>query len=292
MQWSLGNLAVAKTGHVQATFTAPSSPPPRLLIDAKLRDSAGKLLAHASDVKTVESFPTFAYSISTQHDTATPGERVPLAITLTNLTNSDQTASIRFEVPKFSSIGNYDPGDLYSFSSVNVATGASTTISVAPEIASGTNTPPDGTIVNFVVRDFDRGATVSRSIVTQSSPVMDLKLSTPGGTVASGKSFSYSLAYQNRSAATITGTTLTLAVPPGATFSSADGGGKLVNGVVRWALGSTAAGATAKVQAKFIAPTTSNAALLMDARLLDASNNLLARASDVKTIRDFPHVLV
>jgi hypothetical protein len=288
VQWSLGNLADALNGQVKVTFTAPQSTHTPMLLEAKLRNAANQVLAHASEVKTVVASPAFSYALSTQNDTARPGESVPYTITITNLTNSTQSSNLSLVVPNHAAIGGYRPGRTYEYGSLSLPAGASRSVTFTPTIYGSADTPPDGAIINFVVRDHERGAAVSRRIVVQSEPKADLKLSTKSGTVSPGGVFSYVLTYHNSGITAVAGTRLELPVPKGAVFVAANGGGKLVNGVLSWGLGDTAPGATYKVQADFKAPASDLSALLFHAQLLNGSNQILAEASEIKSIQAFP----
>ena len=86
---------------------------------------------------------------------------------------------------------------------------------------------------------------------------------------------------------------LSLPVPVGASFVSADGGGVLgTDGVVRWTLSTLAASATGEVHLNLKASTTTGArsALLLEAAWRDSGSQILAQASDTKAIYAVPAV--
>ena len=145
-------------------------------------------------------------------------------------------------MPNHLSLGNYDPGSTYYFSTTSIAAGASGTIRFAPTIASGGSAPANGTMIELVMRDLARAITFSRSIEVQSARQEELKLSTSEGTVAPGKDFIYTLAYHNGRPSPISGAKLRLPIPTGANFVSAEGGGAVSAGSVMWSLGTLVAG--------------------------------------------------
>jgi hypothetical protein len=84
---------------------------------------------------------------------------------------------------------------------------------------------------------------------------------------------------------------LSLPVPVGASFVSADGGGLLgTDGVVRWTPSALAAGATGEVHLNLKTSTTTGArpALLVQAAWKDGGSQILAQASDAKVIYAVP----
>ncbi|RYD25564.1 MAG: DUF11 domain-containing protein, partial [Verrucomicrobiaceae bacterium] len=286
--WVLGDLAASRTGHVHVRFSAPAVSSPAMQLEARLLDATGQTVTQASDLKSMASAPVFSYTVTTQSDTVRPGERVPFTVTVTNLTNSTQSTTLSLAIPNYSSIGGYTSGDNYPVDTLSVAAGASCTTSFGAVIASGASTPSDGTVLNFAIRDTFRGTGVSRPVVVRSTGAPALKMSSTGGTVAKGGAFSYTLTYNNLGSTAILGASLTLDLPVGATFVSADAGGTVVGDKVVWLLGDTPPGTLFKVKADFTADETSKGPLLMDARLLNASDDLLARASDSKTVQDTP----
>jgi hypothetical protein len=80
---------------------------------------------------------------------------------------------------------------------------------------------------------------------------------------------------------------LSLPLPIGASFVSANGGGDLgTDGVVRWTLSSVPAGASGDVDVTLKAPTTSvaHAPLLIAAAFRNSAGQILAQVSDAKVV--------
>jgi hypothetical protein len=137
------------------------------------------------------------------------------------------------------------------------------------------------------VADPTNGGLVSCSATVKSVPSAVLELSTAQSPVASGGTFSYTLAYHNGTGSTLTNAQLSLPVPVGASFVSASGGGVLgKDEVVRWTLKSVAAGATGDVSVDLKAPTTSvaHAPLVVATALRDSSGQILTQVSDAKAM--------
>src|SRR5262249_55856126 len=171
-------------------------------------------------------------------------------LTVTNLSNTTQSAGLTFRVPNFTKYGVYGPGDAYTLNFSNVGAGASASNFITLDVASGGGAPPDGTLINLIATDGFRGASVARTVVTQSAAAAraDLKLGTTQGTVPPGGAFAYTFAYHNASPAPLANVELSMPVPAGASFVSADSGGVLgADGIVRWPLGTLAVAATGQV---------------------------------------------
>jgi hypothetical protein len=121
--------------------------------------------------------------------------------------------------------------------------GATQVVGLDFTVLSGTNAPPDGSLITAVVADRANGALVSCSATVRAVPAAVLELSTEQSPVASGGNFSYTSAYHNGSASGLSSAQLSLPLPTGASFVSANGGGVLgADGVVRWTLSSVPAG--------------------------------------------------
>jgi uncharacterized repeat protein (TIGR01451 family) len=117
----------------------------------------------------------------------------------------------------------------------------------------------------------------------RATPALTLQLSTEQGTVAPGGNFTYTLATANVSSLSVSGTTLTATVPAGATFVSADHGGRLLGGVVTWSLGTLAVNTNVQVSATYHAASSSTALGPLDALVRDSAAHV-ARASDTRVI--------
>jgi hypothetical protein len=168
-----------------------------------------------------------------------------------------------------------------------LAAGATQVVSLDFEVLSGTQAPPDGSLITAVVSDRANGGLVSCSATVRSVPAAVLELSTGQSPVTSGGSFSYTLAYHNGTTSALSNAELSFPVPAGASFVSADGGGVLGAGeVVRWTLSSVAAGATGEINIKLKAPSTTVAhgPLVVEAALRNSAGQILAQTSDAKAM--------
>ena len=234
---------------------------------------------------------TFSYALTTTTDPARPGQMVQFELTASNLTNAAQYLSVGYLVPQFTtSINGYAAGTALTYTFGYIPAGVSQSIYLDFKVLNGTQAPPDGSLVNLVVSDPARSASVSRTAMVKSAPAA-LDLSTQQGSVAPGGSFSYTLAYHNASSSSLSGSQLSLPIPVGATFVSADGGGvKGTDGVVRWSPSALGAGATGEVHLSLKSSTTPaiQAALLIQAAWRNSSSQILAQASDAKAVYASP----
>jgi Domain of unknown function DUF11 len=243
--------------------------------------------------RTSAAAPTVSYALTTTTDSVAPGKTVQFRVTLTNLTTTSQSVSLSYKIPNFTHYSSYPAGTAFTYNVGTVAAGASESVDFDFMVLSGTQTPPNGSAITLLISDVARGVSVSRTATVRSAPTATLDLSTQQGTVAPGGSFTYTLAYHNASAGTLTASQLSLPVPVGSSFVSADGAGVLgTDGVVRWTLSTLAPGATGQVHLNLKATTTTGArpALLLQAAFRDSGGQYLAQASDAKTILAVPAI--
>jgi hypothetical protein len=190
------------------------------------------------------SAPALSYALTTTVDPAVPGQGIQFTATVTNLSSISQYVTLYYDVPQFTTGNGYPAGTGLSYGMGYVAAGGTQVVSLDFKVLSGTQAPPDGSLITAVVLDRSNGGLVSCSATVKSAPVAVLELATAQSPVTSGGSFSYSLAYHNGTASALANAQLSLPVPVGASFISATGGGVLgTDGVVRWTLSSVAAGA-------------------------------------------------
>ena len=147
---------------------------------------------------------------------------------------------------------------------------------------------PNGTSITLNTIDLVRGASVSRTVVVQAAPALNLQLSSEQGTVAPGENFTYTLATANTSGGSLSGVVLTAAVPEGASFVSADGEGSVSGGIVTWNLGTLGANANSQVHVTFQASPVSGTPLgPLDTTVSDNAGHV-ARASDTRVVYEVP----
>jgi uncharacterized repeat protein (TIGR01451 family) len=207
--------------------------------------------------------------------------------TVTNLTAGSQSVVLYFTVPEYTTYGALGAGNAASINFGSVTAGSSTTAKLRFAVVGSGNIPPDGTTITLNAVDISRGASISRSAVVRATPALTLQLSTEQGTVAPGGNFTYTLATANVSSLSVSGTTLTATVPGGATFVSADHGGRLLGKVVTWSLGTLAANTNVQVSATYHAASSSKALGPLDALVRDSAAHF-ARASDTRVIYRSP----
>jgi hypothetical protein len=167
-----------------------------------------------------------SYALTTTTDPVKPGQVVQFKLTASNVTSADQFVSVVYHVPQFTTaVGTgYAAGTALSYPFGSIAPGVSESVYLDFKVLSGTSNPPDGSLLTLVVSDQASGASVSRSATVKSAPAAALDLSTQQGSVTPGGSFSYTLAYHNATASSVSGSQLSLPIPMNATFVSADGG--------------------------------------------------------------------
>jgi hypothetical protein len=212
-----------------------------------------------------------------------PGQTAEFIWTVTNRTNAAQTSRWCYNVPEFTEQGGSPAGTLECSGFFTVPAGGSAPAIINLTVLSGFSAPPNGSLIDLTVFDDNNGASISRAVPVESAPEAGLALSIPVGTVAPAEQFTTTITYSNYSAGTLSGLQLSVPLPAGTSFVSADAGGVLgTDGVVRWAPSPLASGATDQVhltlQAAAITPASA-ALVIVDATLDDSSNDLLTDAS-------------
>ena len=289
VRWTLSSVAAGATGEVKINLKAPSTTVAHapLVVAAALRNSAGQILAQTSDAKAMYVTPALSYALTTTANPARPGQGIEFTVTVTNLSSVSQYVILYYDVPQFTTSNGYPAGTALSYAMAWVAAGATQVVSLDFMVLSGTQAPPDGSLITLVVSDRTNGALVSCSATVKSVPAAVLELSTAQSPVTSGGTFSYTLAYHNGTTSALSNAQLSLPVPVGASFVSADGGGVLgSDGVVRWTFSSVAAGATGEVKINLKAPSTTvaHAPLVVAAALRNSAGQILAQTSDAKAM--------
>jgi uncharacterized repeat protein (TIGR01451 family) len=281
--WNLGMLPRGSNMQVHAMFQASSSPnTPLGPLDAAVSDSAGHI-ARASDTRVVYSAPLFSYVLTATPDPVAPGHVLEFDATVTNLTAGSQSVVLNFTVPEYTTYGALGAGNAASYNFGYIPAGQSETAKLRFAVVGSGNIPPDGTTITLNAVDISRGASISRSAVVRATPALTLQLSTEQGTVAPGGNFTYTLATANVSSLSVSGTTLSATVPAGATFVSADHGGRLLGGVVTWSLGTLAVNTNVQVSATYHAASSSTALGPLDALVRDSAGHAAA-PSDTRVI--------
>ena len=228
------------------------------------------------------------YALTAPIDPVKPGHIFEFDVTVRNLSTSVKTITLDFTVPEFTTYGGHVAGTPESISFFSVAPGVSESAQLRFMVV-GAPPPPDGTIISLELKDNATGATIGpREVVVQAAPALNLQLSSEQATVVPGGNFTYTLATANTSGGSLSGVVLSAAVPEGASFVSADGGGTQSGGVVTWNLGTLGANANHQVHVTFQASSVAGTPLgPVDATVTDSAGHV-ARASDTRVVYQFP----
>ena len=187
-------------------------------------------------------------------------------------------------------------GTVY-YNNVSLAAGQGTILFfVATVDNSATNPPPDdGTVLTAELSASIGGTTLSAStdVTVKALHPMAIAIEGAPNQVTPGGALTYTIGYGNASNAPVAGQ-LKVALPAGATFVSASGGGTASSSVVSWDLGTIAAGyndqrtLTVQVDAAAIA----GAWLIADAQLVDSvGSQTLVRDSTADMVVASPSLL-
>lgn len=138
-----------------------------------------------------------------------------------------------------------DSGERVQWQLGTLAPGTGRTLTLPPRLGSGA---PDGSLVTLWARAEDAAGMMRArraSAAVDSGRPLDLAVDDDADPVGPGGRLSYVLSFGNASASALPDAMLTLPLPQGVTFVSAEGGGAFVDGDeprVEWALGPLAAG--------------------------------------------------
>jgi hypothetical protein len=283
--WDLGTLEAGANQQVHVTFEVGSGSTALGTLEAMLKDSSGHL-AQSSDFRVIIAAPVFQYTVTAVPDPVKPGEPLEFDITVHNLTTSSQSVKLDWSVPQYLQNGAIGEGDAQSHDFGTLPAGQSVTFQWRIGVV-GTDSVPEGASINLHLFDLARGASVSRTVVVRDLPKLGLALSTENASVAPGANFTYTLAASNISGGSLPGAVLSLPVPAGATFVSADNDGKASGGVVTWSLGTLGPGGNEQVHVTFKAPAAGTPLGSLNGMLTDTAGDI-ARASDTRVIIAVP----
>jgi hypothetical protein len=174
VHWALSTLAANATGEVHVNLTASSATAarPPLLLQAAFRNSAGQILAQASDAKAIYLSPPLTYALTTTTNPARSGQTAQFTVSVTNVSKAAQYVTLNYHVPQFTTDGGYVAGTSLTYVIGNVAVGATQNVTLAITVLSGSQTPPNGSLITLVVADLTHGATVSRSTAVNQTLAM------------------------------------------------------------------------------------------------------------------------
>ncbi len=190
VQWTLGTLAPGAAGQVDAEFNAPPAGSlAAMLLNAKLVDGSGNILAEASGTKSIYATPDFSYSVTTPVDPVKPGDKLAFIVKLDNLTNGLQNATLYYVVPGYTNTGfqNVYAGAVEGVAFSNVPAHSSQSKIVSLNVLnSGLSTPPEGTIIDLSFLDAARNATFSRNVVVSNQGPGRIQLSQSSYSIGEG----------------------------------------------------------------------------------------------------------
>ena len=90
VRWTLSSVAAGASGEVNVNLKAPSTTVAHapLVVEAALRNSAGQILAQASDAKAIYVTPALSYALTTTANPVQPGQGIEFTVTVTNLSSA------------------------------------------------------------------------------------------------------------------------------------------------------------------------------------------------------------
>ena len=288
VQWALNTLVPSQSGRVQVVVDvdAGAAAGTLLAVDtAQLTGttaSTGPAAAQAAIVTRVQASSVLGLALEAGPSPAQPGEVVQAKFTVSNAGTSPvfgTTLTVRFPIDSVNSSmsqtlmtgGAVCPGnafcdryELATWSLGTIAAGRSVTVQMPMVVTSGT---VGGTLAKLQASVSADGLSASRgsmTFVVDGDSALTLTLDDSADALTAGSTLTYGLSYGNRTAASITGTTLVLPLPAGVSFVSATGGGTQVGNTVQWTLGSLPAASTGRVTADVTVGTSvANGTLLV-----------------------------
>ena len=259
VQWTLGTLQAGQSGRQQVVVTVGGGLPNGSLLQvdaAQLTGTSattGAELARATAAARVRATSALGLTIEMDPDPVRSNEGVRTKLTITNLSGGALVGTqlqARFPTDAVNSVatslftggavcegGVCTRSELVTWNLGTLAAGESTTVTLPITISNGT---PSGTLVTLEAAVLADGASptlASHTVAVDNDNALSLALEEDKDAVAPGAALTYTLTYANGSAASITGTTLALPLPPNSSFVSASGGGTLTGNTVQWALG-------------------------------------------------------
>lgn len=290
VQWPLATLVASQSGRVQVVVNVdPGLAAGTLLaVDAAQLTASttgsGPAAARAATVTRVQAPSVLALSMEAGPSPVRPGETVIAKFTVSNQGTSalfGTTLTARFPIDSVNNGvspvyisgsptclgGGCDRYELVSWTLGTIAAGRSVTVAMPMVATAGTLS---GSLVKLAASVTADGLPATRgslSFVVDGDQALTLALEDNADPATAGSTLSYGLSYGNRSAGSVTGTTLVLPLPAGTTFVSATGGGVLVGNSVQWTLGTLPAASTGRVTAEVTvdAGLANGALLVVDA---------------------------
>ena len=187
--------------------------------------------------------------LSASNHVAGPGERIIYSITVTNTGSVDLfNAGVAVQLPESIDAFGPPPGwfcgnssncaanELVSWTVGTLPLGQSRTTTFNPRVGSAA---PEEIITISVTATADGqdDATALLDVQVDPTPLVRLSIAPDPGPAVPGEPFTYTLTYGNTGSTSPSSVVLTMAVPEGASFVEATGGGTESGGVVTWNVG-------------------------------------------------------
>jgi hypothetical protein len=171
------------SGDVGVTLKAPTTTVAHapLLLAAAFRNSAGQILAQASDAKAMYVTAVLSYSLTTTGNPAHPGQVANFTVAVTNRSSVAKAIYFYYDVPQFTTDSGYPAGTTFQYNMGNVAAGATQSVTFSFTVLSGTQAPPNGSLITLVVTDRANGALVSRTVAVNFTLAMLERPASPRG---------------------------------------------------------------------------------------------------------------
>ncbi|MAR90037.1 MAG: hypothetical protein CML06_04030 [Pseudomonadales bacterium] len=303
VQWNLGTLVPGQTGEQRVSFVADGSIQPGSLIksEAMLESSNGQL-TRGDEVTRMETDTGLQLAIAADNTPATPGERIDLALTVTNhsfFDRSDVVLQMRHPVGlnNLSEATMSDGGfclntvnagnsceatELFTWNLDTITAGRGVTVRLPPVVNAAVAA---GDIIELNAQVVDSSGEITlahEALAVNGSRDLELELTedgtdpvTPGDDITYVANWGYS-----GSSSAASGVVLKLPVPEGLSFVSATGGGTQVGDEVQWPLGTVQPGHVGELSATFAVPAAIGYGTLIKA---EAS---LSNSSGAMTLAD------
>ncbi len=215
---------------------------------ANIFSSSLLLLACAAGIARAQTSPV-ALAVTADHSPAKPGEAVVFTFTVANVSDVALPGSgvtVNWVVPNY--VTGATAGATVSRPHLEVAAHQSFTFHQAYTVDPASAV--DGSTVALTASALldnatAASATASASATVATAPTLSVAVEDDAaGAAVPGQSITYTVTTTNRGTVAVAGPVLSVPVPVGTTFVSANAGGVVANGGVQWALGGLAPGAT------------------------------------------------
>jgi len=257
--WSIGPLNAGASGSVQmvARVNSPLANGSTITNASYAIDSVETSPVGGGAVTTtVTATPVLTISKTDSPDPVQSGGNITYTINYANTGNASASAVVLTDtIPVNTTFVSATGGGAESAGVVtwNVGTLAAGASGSAQLVVRVTSPLANGTIITNGTHGIDSAETspVSGAAVTttvSSVPVLTVSKTDAPDPVDAGANITYTINYANTGSADATGVVLSDTVPVNTTFVSATNGGTATGGVVTWAIGSLAAGASGSVQ--------------------------------------------